>query len=170
MAKQQRAYLQLIEGPQEGDAIALIPGTCRLIGRHLSDGETVALDQHGQRIVHQGGVALITNYLKSVQGKSDAATAPAVSIVRGPDPRQQDPDITGNGTFARGADVIVGDEAISRAHAMFYYDADHVMGVVDLGSRNGTRVNGKSITTSLLREGDEVALGSSLVRITFKDS
>ena len=54
---------------------------------------------------------------------------------------------------------------VSRSHAQFLVERDKVT-VVDLGSANGTRVNGKRITQEVLKDRDIIEIGST--RITFE--
>lgn len=82
----------------------------------------------------------------------------------------------------RGSKLVVGrstllshrlnDPSISREHLEFVHDADkNTCHVVDLGSRNGARINQKRLAhTRELDDGDIIQLGYSLlvyVRITF---
>jgi hypothetical protein len=62
------------------------------------------------------------------------------------------------------ADIVLSDDTVSRKHARFYR-ARNLVWVRDLGSRNGTVVNGREVGRHCLREGDRIALGSSLARI-----
>jgi serine/threonine protein kinase len=59
----------------------------------------------------------------------------------------------------------VRDPDASRAHCRFTIEPPHV-GVRDLGSRNGTRVNGVVVDERELADGDEVRVGSTTLRIT----
>lgn len=60
--------------------------------------------------------------------------------------------------------VHVEDKSISRQHARFMVRDDSVT-VEDLGSRNGTFVNGQKIDKALLSPGDEVRMGAALVTL-----
>lgn len=62
------------------------------------------------------------------------------------------------------ADIVLADDTVSRKHVRFYKARDLVW-VRDLGSRNGTVVNGRSVQRHCLREGDRIAIGSSLARV-----
>lgn len=65
-------------------------------------------------------------------------------------------------------DIVVNDSNVSRRHAEFTCAAGEVS-VRDLGSTNGTRVNGVVVTgEQLLQHGDVVGLGS--VQVTFEVS
>lgn len=60
-------------------------------------------------------------------------------------------------------DVVVTDPNVSRRHAEVRRVGDHVM-VADLGSTNGTRVNGVPIREQRLENGDEISLGGTTLR------
>ena len=57
------------------------------------------------------------------------------------------------------ADVVIPDDSLSRAHAQFEIEDLQVF-VEDLGSTNGTRVNGEPVQRAPVRPGDEVTLGA----------
>ena len=65
----------------------------------------------------------------------------------------------------RTADVVLADATISRAHAAIGYDGEAFY-VQDLGSTNGTRVNGVRAPRVALQDGDEINLGKLQLRIT----
>lgn len=65
------------------------------------------------------------------------------------------------------ADLVLSDDAVSRKHARFHAARGRVW-VRDLGSRNGTLVNGQAVAHQCLRPGDRIAIGSSLARIDLK--
>jgi DNA-binding NtrC family response regulator len=58
-----------------------------------------------------------------------------------------------------GADVVVAEPSLSRVHARFQRNGD-VVKVQDLGSRNGTVVNGKRVEQAEMRSGDVAVLGN----------
>lgn len=63
-----------------------------------------------------------------------------------------------------GCDVVLASPAVSRRHAQLVFrDGNWV--IRDLGSMNGTRVNGVRVGRCRLRPGDHVALADTLVRI-----
>lgn len=60
-----------------------------------------------------------------------------------------------------GNDVVVNDKEVSRRHAIIVDRGSQVFEISDLGSTNGTRVNGKQITNLYrLSTGDKIHLGS----------
>jgi len=63
------------------------------------------------------------------------------------------------------ADVSIPDRALSRRHARLYRDGDRWL-LEDLGSRNGTRVNGELVDRSREVTGDDrIAMGSVTLRL-----
>jgi len=66
------------------------------------------------------------------------------------------------GRHAEGAGRLGEDEEISRSHARVSLDSSGLFAIEDLGSTNGTFVNGLRIsTTQTLREGDTIEIGST---------
>ncbi len=67
------------------------------------------------------------------------------------------------------AHVRIGDDNISRRHARLF-QVEGKMRIEDLGSANGTRVNGQEITQRPLVDGDKIQLGSTTVlKFTYHD-
>jgi diguanylate cyclase (GGDEF)-like protein len=68
------------------------------------------------------------------------------------------------------ADVEILDDGISRRHARVRFD-DHRVFLADLGSRNGTYVNGERIEREVeLQDGDKIQLSSStILKFTYAD-
>jgi len=64
----------------------------------------------------------------------------------------------------RSADLVIAEPTISRSHAAVGYDADGFF-VQDLGSTNGTRLNGKRESHLRLSSGDELQLGKLRLRL-----
>ena len=57
-------------------------------------------------------------------------------------------------------DVVLADSNVSRRHAEVQRRGDGVF-VTDLGSTNGTKVNGAAVREQLLSSGDEISVGST---------
>lgn len=55
------------------------------------------------------------------------------------------------------------ERGVSRCHAKFIRASDGIVSVLDLGSTNGTFVNGKRVDLAVLREGDRIQVGPLLV-------
>jgi hypothetical protein len=62
------------------------------------------------------------------------------------------------------ADVRIEDPNVSRKHAAIYWNNGRLM-LEDLGSTNGTMVNGYPVTTTVLRPQDVVAIGDSRLTV-----
>lgn len=62
------------------------------------------------------------------------------------------------------ADLVLADDTVSRKHARIY-SARGALWLRDLGSRNGTLVNGRSVAHHRLRPGDRITIGASLMRV-----
>ncbi|HKD40109.1 MAG TPA: GGDEF domain-containing protein [Myxococcaceae bacterium] len=68
------------------------------------------------------------------------------------------------------ADIMINDDAISRRHARFETMADDTVWIEDLGSKNGTYLEGERVTRVELHDGDRVLLGSStILKLTYQD-
>jgi pSer/pThr/pTyr-binding forkhead associated (FHA) protein len=61
-------------------------------------------------------------------------------------------------------DVLLLDEKVSRKHAKISTHGGKVV-IEDLASRNGTFVNGARIRSTELKEGDQIIIGSSTIRL-----
>jgi Protein of unknown function (DUF3662)/FHA domain len=64
-----------------------------------------------------------------------------------------------------GCDVVVPDTNVSRQHASIRRVDDHYV-LSDLGSTNGTRLNGRPVNDAYLSNGDEITVGTT--RIVFE--
>ena len=101
---------------------------------------------------------------------------PALVFLRGellavPIPLDRDEVILGR---ALEADVRVNDARASRLHARITAERDPATGepryrITDLGSTNGTMVNGHSVLSTLLQDGDKVVIGEHLLRFELLD-
>jgi hypothetical protein len=60
-------------------------------------------------------------------------------------------------------DVVLGDTKVSRRHAEVRRDGTDVI-LVDLGSTNGTKVNGAGVRERRLADGDEITVGTTVLR------
>jgi pSer/pThr/pTyr-binding forkhead associated (FHA) protein len=65
-------------------------------------------------------------------------------------------------------DVVLVEDMVSRRHAKISYTQDALL-IEDLGSTNGTFVNGEKIKRARLKEGDRVLIGTSIVRVVVSD-
>ena len=69
-------------------------------------------------------------------------------------------------TLGRGQDndVVLPDHSVSRNHARLTKTKKGYL-IADLGSFNGTKVNGKSVQSTLLKDNDEIKIG--VIKLTF---
>jgi ABC-type multidrug transport system ATPase subunit len=63
-------------------------------------------------------------------------------------------------------DVVVDDLLVSRRHAELTFRPDGGVVLTDLGTHNGTFVNGRRVDHAVLREGDVIGVGHHLFRLT----
>ena len=61
------------------------------------------------------------------------------------------------------SNLVLGDPNVSRNHAEIRPQGDRYV-VVDLGSTNGTRINGVRVDTQVLQDGDELTFGNTRMR------
>jgi hypothetical protein len=90
--------------------------------------------------------------------------APRVRITHGPNAPQEVPLTDDVLTIGRGstATIRLDDTGVSRAHAEIRREGDDVI-LVDLGSTNGSSVNGRPIERVRLTPGDRIELGRSVL-------
>ena len=142
----QRATLTVVSGPNSGDTVSIEKGTCRLVGRHLSESETAMIDRDGNRIIDASSCQIISEHLNEKAPNMGATAQPA-------------PDFNAD-VFDRGPDVILSDDSISRAHAMLFFE-DTGFGIIDLASTNGSIINTEKVTSALANDGDTIILGGT---------
>jgi pSer/pThr/pTyr-binding forkhead associated (FHA) protein len=65
----------------------------------------------------------------------------------------------------RGADVVIAEPTISRAHAAIGHEGGRFF-VQDLGSTNGTWINGSREQKASLKDGDEIQMGKLRLRVS----
>ena len=63
---------------------------------------------------------------------------------------------------APGVDFVVDAALVSRVHCRFTISSANELELEDLGSTNGTSVNGKRVTKTMLNDGDQVTVGRVL--------
>ena len=65
-------------------------------------------------------------------------------------------------------DIVLVEDMVSRKHAKIYTHNGQVI-IQDLGSTNGTFVNGEKIKRVRLREGDRILIGTSIIKLVTAD-
>jgi Domain of unknown function (DUF4388)/FHA domain len=66
-------------------------------------------------------------------------------------------------------DMVLVEDMVSRKHAKIATTADQII-IQDLGSTNGTFVNGEKIKRARLKEGDRVLIGTSILKVISGDA
>jgi len=81
-------------------------------------------------------------------------------------PIEGDACVVGRGEHA---DIRLDDESISRRHSRIVVGA-HDVRIEDLGSANGTLVNGARVAVAVLKDGDKIQLGeTTILKFTYHD-
>ncbi|MES1205778.1 MAG: DUF4388 domain-containing protein [Pseudomonadota bacterium] len=63
-------------------------------------------------------------------------------------------------------DMVLVEDMVSRKHAKISTD-DHVVTIQDLGSTNGTFVNGEKVRKAELKDGDRILIGTSIIKMVY---
>src|SRR5687768_15313489 len=63
------------------------------------------------------------------------------------------------------AHLCLEDEKVSRIHAVIEVAADGSLSIIDMGSVEGTFVNGKRVNKGTLQSGDEISLGGTRIQL-----
>ena len=64
--------------------------------------------------------------------------------------------------------IVLSEDMVSRRHARIAFEGQRIT-IEDLGSTNGTFVNGEKIKRADLKEGDRVLIGSSIFKVVYAD-
>ena len=69
--------------------------------------------------------------------------------------------------IGRGADLdlVLAEDMVSRKHAKLIVEGGNLLSILDLGSTNGTFVNGEKIRRATLNPNDRVLIGTSIIKI-----
>ena len=66
-------------------------------------------------------------------------------------------------------DMVLVEDMVSRRHAKLTVTGDQIF-IQDLGSTNGTFVNGEKIKRARLQEGDRILIGTSIIKLVASDA
>jgi diguanylate cyclase (GGDEF)-like protein len=67
-------------------------------------------------------------------------------------------------------EVHIDEDGISRRHAQLEITAEGNVQIVDLGSRNGTFVNGAAVSRETLKDGDKIQIGgTTILKFSYQD-
>lgn len=99
------------------------------------------------------------------RNKGRAAGASRLVAVAGPRKGSEFPLTDERTTIGRGSDnvLVIPDISVSRQHVVVVREAGKWI-VMDQGSGNGTRLNGKPVTRGSLQHGDEIAMGDTVLQ------
>ncbi len=64
-----------------------------------------------------------------------------------------------------GVDVVIVEDMVSRQHARLAFDDRGQLFIEDMGSTNGSFVNGERVTRANVREGDRILIGTSILKV-----
>ncbi|WP_406678242.1 FhaA domain-containing protein [Neomoorella carbonis] len=115
---------------------------------------------------HDEGDTLI--YKAVEEGEVDRPGQPSLklTVIAGPDAGRTFLLRPGKQVLGRqpACDFILTDEQVSRRHCHLEENHDRVL-LVDLGSRNGTLVNGKRVERAFLKPGDRIQVGRTVLEL-----
>lgn len=116
------------------------------------EGETTRIDE--SHLLAEQSTAII----------EDVPVQPFLLVERGPDKGREFVLQEGENGIGRGIDndVILADVAVSRRHLIVVREGE-ALRLRDLGSGNGTQVNGKRVSSMVLAEGDRIELGETMM-------
>jgi DNA-binding CsgD family transcriptional regulator len=103
------------------------------------------------------------------EAQAPSLGVPYLEVVRGgehglPTRLQPGTSIAGRGASC---DIRFDIEGVSRKHARFGVSESGAVEITDLGSHNGTFVNGRPIESEKLRAGDQIRLGPIVVSLVY---
>ena len=107
-------------------------------------GRKLVREMDGGRTVGVGGRTIVPNWFRFGLAESDF---------------EQLADLVGR---QNDCTIVLGDPNVSRNHAEVRPSGDGFV-VADLGSTNGTKVNGVRVAEQQLRDGDEVTFGNTVM-------
>ncbi|MEE2961781.1 MAG: FHA domain-containing protein [Myxococcota bacterium] len=145
-----QALILVLEGPNHGDKMSIEQGSCRLVGRHLSESETALIDRDGNRVLDGQANTIVQDLLQEKAPTTSPSTPPSPA------------------SFERAPDMIFSDNSISRAHAMVFFDNSGI-GIIDLASTNGTQINGQNVNSRQLQSGDSILIGKTKLQVLLLD-
>lgn len=100
--------------------------------------------------------------------RTQRVVVPTVQVVAGPDMLQFVTLTTGQDLLIGRDDtagLVLGDGSVSRLHARLRCDDSGEILLQDMGSTNGTAVNGQQVQRAVLRPGDQFEVGAVSLRV-----
>jgi len=136
--------LTIVKGEQrdQGRVLTLEVGHCVMVGRAADvSRHTGMITKHSLSRLDDEDTLALSRHLAGRTDRYDGARALLES-------------------FDRDDDVGLNDDAVSTQHAMLFCD-EAGLTLLDMGSTNGTFVNGHRVTTAELMPGDLLRIGES---------
>jgi hypothetical protein len=145
--------LTVVRGAEQGLVVVVRRGHCVMLGRSPLAGAsarraTGMITEHSLQRMHIEDQSLVQRHLRT--RRSDDADGV--------------PDHDAFASFDRDVDVSLTDDAVSACHAMVFFDDDGAS-LLDMGSTNGTFVNGAPTTSTDLADGDLVRVGETRLSV-----
>lgn len=119
---------------------------------HPDDVSDIPQQEHSQSPVHDGDLGITSLAVPVPSAESPHASADEVV---------EDSLTIGR---SRSNGIVLDDMLVSRRHVIITAEDDGLL-LRDLGSRNGTFVNGRRIEQAQLEEGDRIGIGASTFEI-----
>jgi hypothetical protein len=137
--------LSIVSDYRKGTIVKIKEGHCRLVGRFMDQNTTVPLVSGGQRLIAGDALVILNKNFRQLKA---ASNRPRFAI----------------DSFTRQEDLLFDDVSISHHHALLL-NFEGELSLVDMGSRNGTRVNEQPVTAMGVKKGDVIALGQTRLRV-----
>ncbi len=143
--------IQVLNGEQAGLQLSLKAGTYRIIRRSAENFDlrsTLVSSSTEQWRLSQEDMELAAANL------ARRATETGEAVV-------------GIDAYERADDLPIWDQRMSQPHAILLCDAERAQ-VVDMGSRNGTHLNGEHVGAAILGDGDLLRCGMTRLKINLR--
>jgi hypothetical protein len=132
----------------------------RLVKPPVRKGDTGEQGQHGHTMVYSAPASKKDTKPPRGSRRPAAPLTQTRAIVSMSDRRYVLDGPTAVLGRSRECDCVIDDQNVSRRHAELRRNSSGDWQIVDLGSTNGVKVNGRRVDTSRLAPGDEVSLGT----------
>lgn len=129
----------------------------------IEEPSVILFDDRGHELIEIGEAGLHL--------KTPWRTSVSLEVVEGPEKGRTLTFERGEAAVGRyGTDMVLRDSDVSRRHSEFVVFGSDQIFVRDLGSTNGTFVNGVRVRFSRVQSGDTVVMGRSLIHVIVRPS